>query len=174
LSRHGVLLTSVGVATCRCLGLSHSGALPCSACSVRRQHLRVLTKTEPFLDHFWTMCSRRLLYRLNSDGSSILEVRETTPRLREQHVSTPGLTQRYQSAESRKFNRPFPPAACAHPRSHWCPRLGAAHTPRAARTARMYLCSPRHREPPPGIGAPEAGRPTGSSRTADARGEESS
>jgi hypothetical protein len=68
----------------------------CTAWSVRRQYLRVLTKTEPFLDHFWTICSRNLLYRLNSAGRIILEVRETTPRLREQPVSTPGLTQRYQ------------------------------------------------------------------------------
>jgi hypothetical protein len=45
---------------------------------------------------------------------------------------------------------------------HWCPRFGVVHTPRATRTARVRLCSPRHREPPPGIGAPEAGRPTGS------------
>ena len=65
------------------------------------------------------------------------------------------------------FHRLRAPTRC----SHWCSRLGAAHTPRAARTARVRLCSPRHREPPPGIGAPEAGRPTGSSRPAAARGE---
>ena len=56
------------------------------------------------------------------------------------------------------FHRLRAPTPC----SHWGPRLGAAHTPRAARTAKVRLCSPRHREPPPGIGAPEAGRPTGS------------
>jgi hypothetical protein len=69
-----------------------------------------------------------------------------------------------------KFKQPFPPAECAHPCSHWCPRLGAAHTPWAARTARVRLCFPRHREPPPGIGVPEAGWPAGSSCPAAARG----
>src|SRR5215831_3661747 len=64
------------------------------------------------------------------------------------------------------FHRLSAPTPC----SYWCPRLGAAHTPWAARTARVRLCFPRHREPPPGIGAPEAGRPPGSSRTADVRG----
>src|SRR4029450_8243594 len=70
------------------------GQMPCPAWSVRRQHPRVLTNTEPFLDHFRTIGSRDLLHWLNSDGSSILEVRETTPRWRQQHVSTPGFTQR--------------------------------------------------------------------------------
>ena len=64
--------------------------------------------------------------------------------------------------ESRKFKRPFPPAAYAHPLFPLVPALGSGHTPRAVHTARGRLCSPRHREPPPGIGGPEAGRPTGS------------
>src|SRR5215831_3632714 len=64
---------------CATLGLSQPGPLPCPAWSVRRQPPRVLTNTEPFLDHFRTIGSRDLLHWLNSDGSSILEVRETTP-----------------------------------------------------------------------------------------------
>src|SRR5262245_43878179 len=53
-------------------GLLRCATIPghVTACSVRRQHPRVLTKPEPFLDHFRTMCWRHLLYRLNSDGSS--------------------------------------------------------------------------------------------------------
>jgi hypothetical protein len=118
----------------------NQGLCPGIAWSVRRQPPRVLTETEPFPDHFRTICSRHLLRWLNSDGRIILEVRETTLRLREQHWSTPGLTQRYQSAsyalprtvhrpgqsdqrilgsrlgvEYGKFKRPFPPTACAHP-----------------------------------------------------------
>jgi hypothetical protein len=56
------------------------------------------------------------------------------------------------------FHRLRTPTPC----SHWDPRLGAAHMPRAARTARVRLCSPCHQDPPPGIAAPQAGRPTGS------------
>ena len=53
------------------------------------------------------------------------------------------------------------------PCSHWWPCLGAVHTPRAARTARVRPCSPRHRAPYPDIGAPEAGRPSGSRQQPD-------
>src|SRR5437763_1150203 len=59
----------------------NQGSLPCPAWSVRRQYPHVLTKTEPFLDHFWTIGSRHLLYRLNSDGRIILEVREASSRV---------------------------------------------------------------------------------------------
>jgi len=65
------------------------------------------------------------------------------------------------------FHRLSAPILCFHR----CSRLGATHTPRAVRAARVRLCSSRHREPPPGIGTPETGRPPGSSRLAAVRGE---
>jgi hypothetical protein len=40
------------------------------------------------LDHFWTMWLRHLLHWLNSNGSSILEVGETTGWQRHENVST--------------------------------------------------------------------------------------
>ena len=99
-----------------------------------------MTETEPFPDHFRTIDSRALLCRLTGDDSIILEVRETTPDGGESSMCRPlpdaalpkcllrltsNRVQEIQTAFSTGCVRPTP---C----SHWCPCLGAAHTPRAA------------------------------------------
>jgi hypothetical protein len=60
-----------------------------------------------------------------------------------------------------KCKQPFPPAECAHPLLPLVPSLRSGPHALGRAHCQGAPVLPHHREPPPGIGAPEAGGPAG-------------